>query len=53
MFQIIIYMYIYIYLVIIFRNFIDDVGLEIDKIRQKFGIMNVQRSELFLGEFNV
>lgn len=27
-------------------NFIDDVGSEIDKTRQKFGIMNAQRSEL-------
>lgn len=41
------------YLVIIFRNFIDDVGSEIDKTRQKFGIMNAQRSELPPGEFNV
>lgn len=46
-------MYIYTYLVIIFRNFIDDVGSEIDKTRQKFGIMNAQRSELPPGEFNV
>lgn len=47
------YIYMYTYLVIIFRNFIDDVGSEIDKTRQKFGIMNAQRSELPPGEFNV
>lgn len=46
-------MYIYTYLVIIFRNFIDDVGSEIDKTRQEFGIMNAQRSELPPGELNV
>lgn len=50
---IIIHMYIYTYLVIIFRNFIDDVGSEIDKTRQKFGIMNAQQSELPPGELNV
>lgn len=51
--QIIIHMYIFTYLMINFRNFIDDVGSEIDKTRQKFGIMNAQRTELPPGEFSV
>lgn len=51
--QIIIHIYIYTYLIINFRNFIDDVGSEIDKTRQKFGIMNAQQTELPPGEFSV